>query len=172
KIFFVDPPQMFWYAGGILDLRRGVFVHRGHGEIDHGQFDAEERTGWATGCALFAPRRVFEDVGLLDESLGLYNEDVDYCLRAAQRGFPMVYVPRARVWHKVSASVGGGLSPRKLRWKWISLRRLLRRHLPSKAERGRALIRFLLAESPALLCHSVAVRSRKRSGFRNTGDTK
>jgi len=162
KIYFADPPDMLWYAGGVLDVSRATFLHRGHGESDHGQFDAEEHTDWATGCALFASRRVFEATGFLDERLGLYNEDVDFCLRAARSGFPIVYVPRGKVWHKVSASVGG-FSLRKLRLKWISLMRLLRLHLPTRSARVRALAQFIVAELPKQLRHSMQVRQHRGS---------
>lgn len=163
KIYFADPPDMLWYAGGSLDLSRATFLHRGHGQSDRGQFDVEEPTGWVTGCALFASRRVFENVGLLDESLGLYNEDVDFCLRAARLGFPMVYVPRGRIWHKVSASVGDGFPLRKLRLKWISLTRLLCHHLPTRRARFTALTRFLATELPKQLRHSMEVCQRRGS---------
>ncbi|MBU0508546.1 glycosyltransferase family 2 protein [bacterium] len=153
KIYFASPPNMLWYAGGRLNLKRALFVHRGHCELDRGQYDTEEPTGWATGCALFAPRQVFENVGLLDESLGLYNEDVDFCLRARTQGYATAYVPSGVVWHKVSASVGGVRSLRKLRLKWTSLLRMLRRHIPKRRERFGALAGFMVREAPRLVWH-------------------
>ncbi|RPH93217.1 glycosyltransferase family 2 protein [candidate division KSB1 bacterium] len=147
KIYYADEPKKLWYAGGILKLKRARTAHRGIRETDNGQYDVMEETGWATGCALFAPRRVFETVGLLDESFQLYSEDLDYCLRARDAGFPIIYVPAAKVWHKVSASIGGNLSRRKLVRKWNSLRRLLRKHVPNPLTRLIALSDFTVTET-------------------------
>lgn len=147
KIYYADRPDMLWYAGGTVSLRRARVAHRGIRQTDRGQFDRLEETGWATGCALFAPRHVFEAVGLLDESFELYSEDLDYCLRARAAGFRILYVPEAKVWHKVSASIGGNLSREKIVRKWNSLRRLLRKHLPNPFARLLALSDFAVTET-------------------------
>jgi GT2 family glycosyltransferase len=151
KIYYADRPDTFWYAGGLLKLHRGRSAHRGIREVDRGQYDRTEATDWATGCALFGTRKVFQTVGLLDEDFALYNEDLDYCLRAKAAGFPIVYVPTAKLWHKVSASVGGNLSRRKLVRKWNSLRRLLRKHIPNPILRYWALADFMITEPPRVM---------------------
>ena len=51
-------------------------------------------------------RKTIETVGFMDESYFLYEEDADYCCRIMDAGFDMVYVPQARIYHKVSASTG------------------------------------------------------------------
>jgi GT2 family glycosyltransferase len=147
KIYYADRPDTLWYAGGTLSLRRARVAHRGIRQRDRGQFERLEETGWATGCALFAPRRIYETVGLLDESFRLYCEDLDYCLRARAAGFRILYVPEAKVWHKVSASLGGNLSREKIVRKWNSLRRLLRKHLPNPFARLLALSDFAITEA-------------------------
>ncbi len=147
KIYYASRPDVLWFAGGIANIRRAHFAHRGIREKDNGQYDNREPTDWATGCALFVPREVFDEIGLLDENLGLYNEDVDFCLRAKASGFGIYYVPAAKMWHKVSAAMGGNLAPAKLRSKWRSLRILLRKHLPSPWARARALLDFCVTES-------------------------
>ena len=151
KIFYANEPAKIWYAGGKLNLRRCRSSHRGIRELDHGQYDLLEETDWATGCALFGTRKVFETVGLLDESFALYSEDLDYCLRARSAGFKTYYVPEAKVWHKISSSVGGNLSRNKLLRKWRSLRRLLRKHLPNPILRIIALSDFVITEPPRVL---------------------
>jgi GT2 family glycosyltransferase len=160
KIFYANDSNRLWYAGGLMSLRRARLGHRGIRELDQGQFDEEEETGWATGCAMFAPRKIFETVGVLDESFQLYSEDVDYCLRARAAGFRIVYVPKAKVWHKVSASVGGNLSRNKLTRKWNSLRRLLHKHLPSAPARWLALGDFLISESVRVMWAGVRGKLR------------
>jgi GT2 family glycosyltransferase len=43
---------------------------------------------------------------MLDPRFFIYYEESDWCLRAQQAGWRVVYVPQARLWHKVSAAMG------------------------------------------------------------------
>jgi GT2 family glycosyltransferase len=114
KIYYYDPPDQIWFAGGEVFLARGVSRHIGIRERDRGQFDEHRDVDYVTGCALMAKRDVFESVGFLDPSYVAYYEDVDFCMRARRAGFRIVYVPGGKVWHKISASTGGQMSRRKI----------------------------------------------------------
>ena len=56
------------------------------------------------------PRAVIERVGYLDETLFMYCEDVDYCLRLTRAGVPLWFLPDAVIHHKAGGSAGGMLS--------------------------------------------------------------
>jgi len=62
--------------------------------------------GWVPGAALLVRREVLETVGLLDEDLYTYFDDVDYCLRAKRAGWPTWYVPASRIVHLVGKTTG------------------------------------------------------------------
>jgi GT2 family glycosyltransferase len=51
------------------------------------------------GVCLILRREMLEQTGLLDERFFMYLEDIDLCLRASQKGWPVFYVPQARVTH-------------------------------------------------------------------------
>ena len=68
----------------------------------------------ADGAALAVSRVAVETAGLLDESLFLYVEDVEWSLRVRRAGFAVVLVPDAHVRHKGSASTGGRISTANL----------------------------------------------------------
>jgi GT2 family glycosyltransferase len=59
-----------------------------------------------TGACLATRREVFEQLGGFDESLGVDLNDVDYCLRAWQNGYRVVYEPGAELIHYESPSRG------------------------------------------------------------------
>jgi hypothetical protein len=120
--------ERIWYAGGIVDLWTGLVAHRGIREYDVGRYANAEDTGYITGCAMMASRACVERTGSLDESYGMYSEDLDYSLRAVAAGYRLVFVPEARMWHKVSASVGGEFSFAKLKMKLRSITRAFYRH--------------------------------------------
>ncbi len=112
-ISFQQPPGVIWYAGGRCTPALGFAAHRGLRQRDHGQYRAVEQTGYLTGCCLLATRAAWERVGLLDERYFIYAEDADWCLRARAAGFRLLFVPGARLRHKVSASTGAA-SPWKI----------------------------------------------------------
>lgn len=62
--------------------------------------------GWIPGAALAVRREVFERIGLLDEGLYTYFDDVDFCLRAKRAGWPTWYVPTSRIVHLVGKTTG------------------------------------------------------------------
>jgi N-acetylglucosaminyl-diphospho-decaprenol L-rhamnosyltransferase len=63
--------------------------------------DVQQRTPvpWATGCALLIRRDCLRDVGGFDEDFFLYYEDVDFCRRAATRGWKICFEPGLEVKH-------------------------------------------------------------------------
>jgi len=112
-ICFQQPPDAIWYAGGRCVPALGLAAHRGLRQRDRGQHRAVVQTGYLTGCCLLATRGAWERVGLLDERYFIYAEDADWCLRARAAGFRLLFVPAARLRHKVSAS-SGAASPWKI----------------------------------------------------------
>ncbi len=51
------------------------------------------------GCFSMIRREAFEAVGLLDEGLFMYGDDVDWCRRARNAGWEVVFFPGARAIH-------------------------------------------------------------------------
>jgi GT2 family glycosyltransferase len=64
----------------------------------------------ACGGAAAYRREMLDDVGLFDDDLVAYCEDVDLNLRARLLGHRCAFAPRARVYHKLSATGGGPLA--------------------------------------------------------------
>jgi serine acetyltransferase len=69
---------------------------------------------WVAFAAVLIRREVIEKIGLLDDGYFMYFEDVDYCQRARQAGFKVLYVPEPRVAHIAGASshVVGSSNPK------------------------------------------------------------
>ena len=52
-----------------------------------------------TAACLMMRRDVFEEIGGFDEELAVAFNDVDLCLRIRERGYRVVYVPHALLYH-------------------------------------------------------------------------
>lgn len=106
KIYYHHAPDTLWFCGGEIDLAGGGQTHHfGKDEQDRATFDEQQETGYITGCSILARRQMIEEIGLLEEAYFLYYEDADWCLRARQKGWRLVYQPEARLWHKEGAQV-------------------------------------------------------------------
>ena len=108
KVYYADNPQVIWFAGGKSSLLRSGGVPFGQGEQDSGQYDTIKQVTFITGAAMLIKREVFYEVGLLDERFFFGKEDYDFCRRALNKGFHLLYVPDAIVWHKVGGTRSNG----------------------------------------------------------------
>ena len=106
KILYESKREIIWYAGGSLSRKTARTEHWHYRERDEGLSDKPQKVSFATGCCMCLSRLTIETVGLMDESYFLYEEDADYCCRITDAGFDMIYVPQARIYHKVNASTG------------------------------------------------------------------
>ena len=118
----IDRGRVLWYAGGIIDWNNMYASHRGVDEVDKGQYDAVAETSFVTGCSMMVKKEVFEKIGFLDEKFFAYLEDLDFCLRAKQTGYTLLYEPQSILWHKNAGSSGVGS---KLHQYYMTRNRLL-----------------------------------------------
>jgi N-acetylglucosaminyl-diphospho-decaprenol L-rhamnosyltransferase len=94
--------------------------------------DHASETDWVAGASMIVRRRVFDDVGLLDEGYFTYFDDIDFCFNANKKGWPTWYVPKSRVVHLVGQSTGVNSSPKRLPPYVLEARRryFLKNHTP------------------------------------------
>lgn len=106
KMYYYSQPDIIWYAGGTINKKTGKTYHIGENRHDDGSYAEQKHVDFATGCCIMMSKAVIEKVGLWDESFFLYWEDVDYSFRLTAAGIKILYVPEAKLWHKVNASTG------------------------------------------------------------------
>jgi N-acetylglucosaminyl-diphospho-decaprenol L-rhamnosyltransferase len=70
------------------------------------QPERASRTDWVAGASMILRRTMLEQIGLLDDGLYTYFDDIDICLRAARAGWETWHVPESRVVHLEGASTG------------------------------------------------------------------
>lgn len=115
KIYYFDRPSTLWYAGASWQREGQYFLHDGIDMVDDGAaFEQVAETDYASGCAFFMRASALQTIGLLDAEFFLTYEESDLCYRARAAGFKVLFVPDAKLWHKVSVSFGGVDSPLQL----------------------------------------------------------
>lgn len=106
KILAADG-QTLLHAGGSYSPSTLLTTHRGADERDRGQYDTPAEVEFLTGASLALRRTVWEEVGGFDPGFyPAYFEDLDLCLRLADRGFTCRYVPQSVLRHAESSSTG------------------------------------------------------------------
>lgn len=105
KIFYFEPSDRIWYAGGSFNIWKGIASHRGHREPDRGRYDTSQEVTFITGCAFLIKTEVIRKIGLLDDCLFYTCEDTDWTIRSLNAGYKAVYVPSSVIWHKQSIDV-------------------------------------------------------------------
>ena len=113
-IGFVSPKTYYYdfnnkqnvinFAGGSLNMFKGQSQSIGVNEVDNGQYDQIKTVEYGEGSCLLIKREVLEKIGLFDTKYFAYWEEADLCTRGNKAGYMSVYVPKAKIWHKVSAS--------------------------------------------------------------------
>ena len=88
----------------------GIPINRGVWKEDTGQFDQDTYIFGACGGAVAFRRSMLNEIGLFDEALFMYCEDVDLNWRAQLAGYRCLFVPQAVVYHHLSATGGGTLA--------------------------------------------------------------
>ena len=128
KIYYADKPETIWFAGGKVNLWTGFIRHIGIRKKDASLYSKKMEIDYATGCCICMRTQDFESIGLFDQTFPMYAEDVDLSIRLKQKGGSIVFIPESKVWHKVSASMGGQFSFRKWKRKLMGKMKLLAKH--------------------------------------------
>ncbi len=104
KILFPDGRLQ---GAGHYEFPNFYWSDRGFKEEDAGQYNAVEEVPSISHCAALYRRRCLDDVGLLDEDLHMYMEDVDMCIRAKNKKWRLIYIPQGIVYHRFHSSADG-----------------------------------------------------------------
>lgn len=74
---------------------------------DKSFYEKEQLVDWVSGACFLFRREIIERVGLMDENIFMYGEELEWCYRIKKVGFQIVYVPDAHVLHHKGASSQG-----------------------------------------------------------------
>ena len=110
---YVRKPDVYTYLFDYTNLRKLVprdYFHRRHYYLDQPLPVSTKEVDAVSGSFMLIDRDVVEKIGLLDERYFMYLEDIDYCLRAGEAGFKVLFDPKSSIKH-----VGGYSSKNKER---------------------------------------------------------
>ncbi len=115
KLYY--PDDTIQHAGiGIGLLTLAGHMHRGFDRQNPGYMGrliyAQDLSAVTAACVMI-PRRVWNEIGGLDESFEVAFNDVDMCMRIRKAGYLIVWTPFAELYHYESKSRGAEDTPEK-----------------------------------------------------------
>jgi len=151
------PWRVFCESAGLAFLSGGREPFSGHSATRQNH-DAPRAVEALMGAALLARRSAFEEVGGFDESFFFYAEETDLMARWRDRGWSVLFEPRAEAVHEGGKSSGDTLFGQL----HASLARYTRKHRGAAAA---ALVRAMLGAG-AVARYAVALVTPGETGRR------
>jgi len=132
KIYRLDEKNVIDEVGGTLvNFFTGSTFRMAHGEVDKGQYDAYQivPNTVPSGCCCLIRRAVIKDCIGYDEFFYPYGfEDLDFSLRARNKGHSYRFVPDSIIYHVGSKTSFSGYSLRYAKIKGKNLKYFMKRH--------------------------------------------
>ncbi len=110
-------PNLSLQHAGVIVGMSGLAGHWYHAKPQDfpgmmGRLNVRQSLSAVTGACMLISRACMDEVGLFDETaFAIAYNDIDYCLRAAGRGYRIVWTPFAKLIHHESVSRGSDETP-------------------------------------------------------------
>ncbi len=133
RILYAHDRRLISTHAGDFDWNLGLFRNTYHGKPDGPATRHRRELQTASFCCMLVPTSTFEQIGPLDERFFMYYEETDFLRRALEDGYRQLYVPEAVIYHRESASSGGGwMTPFKYYYATRNRPYLVRKHMRSR----------------------------------------
>jgi len=98
------PTAFSFISGGVNPIRlfrRLIFneTYFSHPFLSHPKHKVAQNVDWLAGAFMVVRREVAETVGMMDETIFLYSEEVDWCYRICKAGWNISYTPETSIIH-------------------------------------------------------------------------
>ncbi|VAW40997.1 dTDP-Rha:A-D-GlcNAc-diphosphoryl polyprenol, A-3-L-rhamnosyl transferase WbbL [hydrothermal vent metagenome] len=116
KIFFYDDPDRLQSLGSKVDpnnifkLCKPVVDLKVHGKVID-SYNQDFFVDDIMGASMLIKQAALKKVGMMPEEYFLYGEETDYNFNLKKNGYKLVTIPKSRLYHKKSVSMGGEDSP-------------------------------------------------------------
>ena len=115
KVYSYNYPNKLVHIGSMYNnkykLERVAFM-----TDDLGQFDEEKFRDMIDDVFWLIPINIAKDVGFYSDYFWFNCEQADYALRAKKKGYSLLYTPKAKIWHREGATLGGKQNPVRQYW--------------------------------------------------------
>jgi len=104
KIYYYHQPNVINSAGGKILWNLGTGINLGMGEEDNEHYSNISECEYLMGACILIKTSLIKEIGFLDKKFFLLLEDTEYCVRAKNAGYNILFVPSSTVYHKEGIS--------------------------------------------------------------------
>ena len=100
KIYFWPDSERIQFSGAKLNISIIYSQELNSSKSNAAGYATVSESDFVSGCSLLVKREVIDEIGPLDPIFFIYFEEVDWCFSAKEKGYKVIYVPTAVVYHK------------------------------------------------------------------------
>lgn len=101
-MYYYDRPEEICNSAYFINYWAANMFSRTKDGVDLSEINATVQVDCVSGFCMLLSGNLLRNVGLLDARFFFGYDDVDICIRAGKHGFKVIFVPSAKVWHKIS----------------------------------------------------------------------
>jgi len=90
--------------------------------------DQPQEVDWLVGACFVARRETLEQIGGFDEQFFMYSEELDWCKRAQEAGWRLLYTPHATITHYEGRSSGQVVATRQIHFNGSKIHYFYKHH--------------------------------------------
>ena len=99
-IYYYKDQERLWYSNGKYDRKNGTT------QMCCKTAELSLKVSFACGCLMLLNVEMIKQIGMLEDLFFLYSEDTEYCCRAIDSGWDILWTKKCKIYHKISASTG------------------------------------------------------------------
>ena len=104
KIHYYDDPDRIQSIGGDMRWWIATPIDYGSNDTDTGEYDEIKERDFVWATSQLIKTELIDEIGGLDETFFFGVEEYDYCARAKNAGYRVLFSPESKIWHKGNAS--------------------------------------------------------------------
>lgn len=105
--FFPTLSKVFLWMTFIDDLPIISFLVKPYHVDNKSFYNSVRQVDWVSGACMMLNRQAINKVGMLDEKIFMYGEEMEWCYRLKKSGYNIVYTNEAEILHLKGASGSG-----------------------------------------------------------------
>jgi GT2 family glycosyltransferase len=102
KVYDYSQKDKISVYGGNVNFYTGRTSYPEFNSFQSQQNNNISEIDYISGCSLLIKKDAVLDAGLLNTYYFLYYEDTEWCFRVKNKGYKIMHVPKAKIWHKFS----------------------------------------------------------------------
>lgn len=105
-------PAFLWLSG-LDDILNKFIKIKSYQARNKDYYSDKIKVGWVSGSVMLIKKEVIDKIGLLDDNIFMYGEDVEYCWRASNAGYKIGWTNQSEIIH---ISGGSSKTPKYNQW--------------------------------------------------------